>query len=65
MTGNLLPAPRCAYCSEIVGVYEPLVLLLPGRQIRKSSRLAEGTLPADGILLHGTCYDQGVGSLDG
>ncbi len=43
--------PRCRHCEEVIGVYEPMVVLDEGRA-RRTSRAAE----RDGGELVGECY---------
>jgi hypothetical protein len=50
------PLPRCPCCGQILGVYEPLVLMLPDRSTRRTSRLAAGGLPPDALVVHESCY---------
>lgn len=47
---------RCAHCQEVIGVYEPLIVLDAGEP-RETSRAAEPMLPLDGAEhYHRTCY---------
>lgn len=38
-----------------MGVYEPIMVLEPDGQLRRTSRLAEGELPADVVAVHEDC----------
>ena len=51
--------PRCAYCQDIVGVYEPVrVLLSDGSNRRGSALTLGGKLAAPGgIVMHERCYE--------
>jgi hypothetical protein len=51
--------PRCAHCSDIIGVYDPARLLLPDGTNRQGSlptlrAQLNGTL---GVLVHERCYE--------
>ena len=50
---------RCAHCGEIVGVYEPMRLLLPDGTHRPGSRLTlRDQLDAPGsTAVHERCYE--------
>ena len=50
-----MQAPCCAYCGDALGVYEPIMVLEPDGQLRRTSRLAEGELPADVVAVHEDC----------
>jgi hypothetical protein len=50
------PAPRCAHCGEVIGVYEPLVAMVEGVPY-KTSRAAESGLLPTGATYHGACYE--------
>jgi hypothetical protein len=49
--------PHCAYCGEVIGVYEPAFLRTPDGSEREGSRLTFGVeLPlADSLVLHHDC----------
>lgn len=49
----------CAYCGEIVGVYEPIRVLLPGAGVLDGSLLKlEAELQAPGVMVvHERCYE--------
>jgi hypothetical protein len=53
-----LTAPlRCARCGDVIGVYEPLVLV-SGHAIRVTSRAAEpGVGVSDGVGYHASCHE--------
>ena len=49
---------KCEHCGDVIGVYEPLVLLNDGC-VRTTSAAAEphlGEMP--GVLFHSACYTQ-------
>lgn len=46
----------CQHCERVIGVYEPLIVVLGG-EARETSRAAEPTLPLDGAEhYHRDCY---------
>jgi hypothetical protein len=48
---------RCAFCADVIGVYEPLVLAGADGH-RKTSQAAEPHLfPTSDACYHGTCFD--------
>jgi hypothetical protein len=51
---------RCHRCGEVIGVYEPLVMLLDGRARETSRALEPATADRDGDCYHRACY-QGPG----
>jgi hypothetical protein len=53
--------PRCHHCGDVIGVYEPMTVLVRG-EARRTSRAAErhtGTL--DGECYHSACYAEAYG----
>ena len=49
---------RCAHCGDVIGVYEPLVLLTGGEP-RTTSAAAEPQIGDEpGVLFHRACYAQ-------
>jgi len=50
-------APRCNHCGDLIGVYEPMILLLEGAA-RETSRAAEPGAGTQGDRYHGSCYAQ-------
>lgn len=53
---------RCAYCGEIVGVYEPMVVLLPSGS-RATSRAAEVELTdVPEASFHEACFERARGA---
>ena len=47
---------RCGHCGEVIGVYEPLIVI-EGREARTTSRAAEPDSGADGsACFHADCY---------
>jgi len=50
-------APRCRRCRDVIGVYEPMILLVDGRA-RETSRAAEPNVGTHGDGYHGSCYAQ-------
>jgi hypothetical protein len=50
--------PRCQHCDDVIGVYEPMVVLHNGAA-RDTSRAAEQDhAPLNGELFHAACYAQ-------
>jgi hypothetical protein len=45
---------RCAVCEDVIGVYEPIVVLEAGA-FRHSSLLDEPILSSDQVLMHREC----------
>ena len=54
-SGRPTEPPRCARCGDVVGVYEPYVLVV-GDDILYASRASRPDLPPDGLLYHGECH---------
>jgi hypothetical protein len=48
-------APRCHRCRDVIGVYEPMILLADGAA-RETSRAAEPDAATRGDSYHGSCY---------
>jgi hypothetical protein len=49
------PGPFCAFCGEVLGIYEPVILVRPEEPPRTIS-LAVEEPPDDGITMHSGCY---------
>jgi len=47
--------PRCGHCGEIIGVYEPMVLV-DARGPRHTSLAAELEIPASARSFHRACH---------
>ena len=45
---------RCAICEDVIGVYEPF-MVLDGSQLRQTSWLNEPDLGTDQIVMHHHC----------
>jgi hypothetical protein len=45
---------RCAICDEVIGVYEP-IMVLEDSQLRHTSWLNEPTLGSDHVVMHHRC----------
>lgn len=55
----------CDYCAEVIGVYEPLVVVIDG-EARETSRAAEPSVGAEPCeLYHRTCYLKSLGPAAG
>lgn len=53
--------PRCAHCGELIGVYEPMAVIMTDGTINLTSRLAFGDTRLDSerlLVLHKTCHEQ-------
>lgn len=56
------PKMRCNHCEEVIGVYEPLVVIVEG-EARETSRAAEPNLPLDSAEhYHRACYLDRIGA---
>jgi hypothetical protein len=52
-----LAHPRCTRCGDVIGVYEPMVVVRGEREGRETSRAAEAELPLAGAEhFHRECY---------
>lgn len=47
--------PRCRHCGEVIGVYEPMIVL-DGGQARKTSRAVEAATGPFGECYHQECF---------
>ncbi len=46
----------CHHCTEVIGVYEPVVVVIDG-EVRETSRAAEPTIGTDAAeCYHRACY---------
>jgi hypothetical protein len=50
--------PLCSYCGEVLGVYEPLIVVDHDRGATRTSRLNQGGSPPAGVMVHEQCYEQ-------
>jgi hypothetical protein len=52
---------NCAYCGEVIGVYEPMVVVVDG-EVRETSEAAGQTAAEveDAIRYHRACYEKTV-----
>lgn len=54
----MTPKPTCDYCGEVIGVYEPIVVIVDG-EVQETSRAAEQVVTAVRALrYHRDCYAQ-------
>jgi hypothetical protein len=52
---------RCRHCEDVIGVYEPMIVLCDG-QVRGTSRAAEPNVGSDASeCYHRACYVQAHG----
>jgi hypothetical protein len=64
LQGEGAPRPRCRYCGDVIGVYEPVILTLP-EGAHRTSRLAEPDLfTGDGDWYHELCFGLADGAAD-
>ena len=50
--------PRCRHCKDVIGVYEPIVVVRDGDP-RRTSRAAEQDLASDiSECYHSACYSE-------
>ena len=49
--------PRCSYCYDVLGGYEPIILMMDGGLPQPTSRAAE-PLPPDAVAMHMDCWEQ-------
>jgi hypothetical protein len=49
---------RCRHCGEVIGVYEPLVMLVDGRARETSRALEPATDGRVGDCYHRACYQR-------
>jgi hypothetical protein len=47
---------RCRLCGDVIGVYEPMVLLLDDEAHTTSGAAASCRIPADTRRLHAACF---------
>jgi len=52
------PDPFCAFCGEIMGVYEPLILIGRDHSAVRTSRLSHGGMPHDALMVHEDCFER-------
>jgi hypothetical protein len=53
--------PKCDHCAEVIGVYEPVVVVTDG-EVHETSRAAEPTIGSEqGARYHRTCYVERFG----
>ena len=45
---------RCAICGDVIGVYEPM-MVLDGSELRQTSWLNEPTLSTEHVIMHHGC----------
>ena len=49
---------RCRHCDDVIGVYEPMILVAPEAR-HETSVLAEPNLPPNAECYHRDCYASG------
>ncbi len=50
------PGPLCVVCGDVLGVYEPVIVLCADQPARRTSRAAAGALPQGAMAMHERCY---------
>ena len=61
------PLPRCNRCEDLIGVYEPMVLVVDG-VLHRTSRAAEPALSGDQVgasYYHADCFEAVEGGSQG
>ena len=48
----------CAYCGDVLGVYEPVILVGSDRRATRTSRLNHPVPPPNGVMVHEGCYER-------
>jgi hypothetical protein len=48
--------PTCGHCRDVIGVYEPMVVLLDGEALLTSRAVADRELPHDARRYHEACF---------
>lgn len=46
----------CRHCRDVIGMYEPMVVLLDGEALLTSRAAAEGDVPHDARRYHESCF---------
>jgi hypothetical protein len=49
----------CLRCGEVIGVYEPMVVLLDGEAVLTSPAAARGKIPPEARRYHQPCFGLG------
>ena len=49
--------PRCSYCKDVLGVYEPIVAVGADDLPRATSWLVEGNRWPQGTVFHKECFE--------
>lgn len=60
MSGDRAVRPTCVVCGDVLGVYEPVIVVGAGQPPRRTSRAAEGRWDADVTAMHEQCYEPGA-----
>jgi hypothetical protein len=48
--------PVCPQCGDVIGVYEPIMVAVPGEPVRRTSWLAEGQMRVRDAAWHERCF---------
>ncbi len=46
----------CRHCRDVIGVYEPMVVLLDGETLLTSRAASDGNIPQDTHRYHKACF---------
>jgi hypothetical protein len=47
---------KCRHCRDVIGVYEPMIVLLDGEALLTSRAVADRNIPHDAHRYHETCF---------
>lgn len=50
------PKLTCDHCGEVIGVYEPIVVIVDGEAYETSRAAGEATVARPGLRYHRDCY---------
>ncbi len=50
--------PHCAHCGDVIGAYEPMILVVDGRPRKTSASAEQGRDLRSGECYHAACYPQ-------
>jgi hypothetical protein len=47
---------HCRHCGDVIGVYEPLIVIVEGEAVQTSRAAAQGELAPAGPYYHASCF---------
>jgi hypothetical protein len=47
---------HCRHCGDVIGVYEPLIVIVEGEAVQTSRAAAQGELALAGPYYHALCF---------